>query len=108
MENQSTITQGLGIKDSWFENKVDEVIQIWKENDLVSEALEEICQGIKDEEFGTRIPVTEYEKKLILIGYMTGQAASIMESERVRILKETLGMMGKFLDDESEGSEGGE
>lgn len=101
MENQSTITQGLGIEDAWFDKKVDEVIQIWKKNTLVSEALEEICQEVKNEEFETQIPVTEYEKKLILIGYMVGQASSIMESERTERLKGVLAMMTKMLEEDS-------
>ena len=102
MENQATITQGLGIEDAWFDRKVDEVIKIWKKNTLVSEALEEISQGIKDEEFETQIPVTEYEKKLILIGYMVGQASSIMENDPEERLKSLLAVMGKILGSDPE------
>jgi hypothetical protein len=94
--NKETITQGLGIPDSWFDGKVDDITRIWKENEKVSEALEEMAQEIKNEEFETRIPVTEYEKKLILAGYVCGQAASHADQEMERKM-EMLSTMAKLL-----------
>ena len=86
-DNRETISQGMGIDNSWFEEKADRVVQIWKEHDKVSEALEQLAQEIKDEEFETQISITDYEKKLILAGYVIGQASSIMsaQSEMLRI-----------------------
>jgi hypothetical protein len=94
--NKETITQGLGIPDSWFDQKVDDIIRIWKNNEKVSEALEEMTQFIKDEEFGTEIAPTEYEKKLILAGYVCGQAASHANQETEKKM-EMLSMMAKLL-----------
>lgn len=87
-EEKETITQGLGIEDSWFESKVEDVIKSWKTHELVSDALKEIAQDIKDQEFETEIPVTEYEKKLVLAGYMAGQVPGILETaERMSLLE---------------------
>jgi S-adenosylmethionine synthetase len=94
-ENE-TITQGLGIEDSWFENKVEDITRIWKKNEKISEALEEMAQIIKDEEFETVIPVSEYEKKLILAGYVCGQAAGQADQEMTKKM-EMLAMMAKLL-----------
>ena len=66
--NNETITQCLGISDSWFDEIVNEITRIWNENRKVSEALEQMAQLIKDKEFQTQIPITEYEKKLVLSG----------------------------------------
>ena len=94
-DNRETISQGVGIDNSWFEEKADRVVQIWKEHDKVSEALEHLAQEIKDEEFETQISITDYEKKLILAGYVIGQAASIIhaEEELLRISRR-LGLFG--------------
>lgn len=94
-DNRETISQGMGIDNSWFEEKADRVVQIWKEHDKVSEALEHLAQEIKDEEFETQISITDYEKKLILAGYVIGQAASIIhaEEELLRISRR-LGLFG--------------
>ncbi len=106
--NKETITQGLRIPDSWFDGKVENITRIWKKNEKVSEALEEMAQEIKNEEFETQIPVTEYEKKLILAGYVCGQAAVHAEQE-VEKKAEMLSMMAKLLgmedlDKEEDGS----
>lgn len=107
--NKETITQGLGIPDSWFDGKVEDITRIWKNNEKVSEALEEMAQEIKNEEFETQIPVTEYEKKLILAGYVCGQAAVHAEQEAEKKEAEMLSMMAKLLgmedlDKEEDGS----
>lgn len=102
-DNRETISQGMGIDNSWFEEKADRVVQIWKEHDKVSEALEHLAQEIKDEEFETQISITDYEKKLILAGYVIGQAASIMsaQSEMMRISRR----LGLFDPGEGEGED---
>jgi uncharacterized coiled-coil protein SlyX len=79
--SDETISQGLGIPNSWFEDKAGRVVEIWKEYDKVSEALEHLAQEIKDEEFETQIPVTDYEKKLILAGYVIGHASSVIQTQ---------------------------
>lgn len=79
---EKTISEGLGIEDSWFDEKADRVIAAWQEEEMVSQVLKRLGQEIKDEEFETGLALTEYEKKLILAGYITGQAGSLIETER--------------------------
>ena len=102
MDNKETITQGLGIEDSWFDSKVDSIVKIWKEEEKVSAALEAVAQEIKDDEFGTGIELSAYEKKLILAGYVAGQAAIMAENHAKEKLKR-LEMLVKLL-----GGKGGE
>lgn len=100
-DDSETISQGLGIPNSWFEDKAGRVVEIWKEHDKVSEALEHLAQEIKDEEFETDVPVTEYEKKLMLAGYVIGHASSVIQNQESmeRILR------GMRLLGEDEGNE---
>lgn len=100
-DSNETISQGLGIPNSWFEDKAGRVVEIWKEHDKVSEALEHLAQEIKDEEFETEIPVTDYERKLILAGYVIGHASSVIQSreEMERIIGK-MGFLGLGEEDE--------
>ena len=91
-EGGETISQGLGIPNSWFEDKAGRIIQIWKEHEKVSKALESLAQEIKDEEFETDISVTDYEKKLILAGYVIGHASSVIQSQEE--MERIIGKMG--------------
>lgn len=91
-EDGETISQGLGIPNSWFEDKAGRIIQIWKEHEKVSKALESLAQEIKDEEFETDIPVTDYEKKLILAGYVIGHASSVIQNQEE--MERIIGKMG--------------
>lgn len=101
--SDETISQGLGIPNSWFEDKAGRVIEIWKEHDKVSEALEHLAQEIKDEEFETQIPVTDYEKKLILAGYVIGHASSVIQTqESMEKLIGRMGILGLGDDDNDE------
>lgn len=93
-DDSETISQGLGIPNSWFEDKAGRVVEIWKEHDKVSDALEKLAQEIKDEEFETQIPVTDYEKKLILAGYVIGHASSVIQSQEE--MSRIIGRMGFF------------
>lgn len=103
-DDNETISQGLGISNSWFEDKAGRVIEIWKEHDKVSEALEHLAQEIKDEEFETQISVTDYEKKLILAGYVIGHASSVIQSqESMERLIRGMGILGL-----GDGDDGGE
>lgn len=103
-DDNETISQGLGIPNSWFEDKAGRVVEIWKEHDKVSEALEHLAQEIKDEEFETQIQVTDYEKKLILAGYVIGHASSVIQNqESMERLIRGMGILG--LEDEDDEGE---
>jgi hypothetical protein len=73
-KENKTITGGLGIKDeNYFETSRDRVIEKLKELDTISEALEAVAEGVRDEELGeSNLRVSEYEKKLILRGFIMG------------------------------------
>jgi hypothetical protein len=72
-KNNETITGGLGIQEGYFEASKERVIKKLKDLDTISEALEAVAEEIRDEEFGeSNLRVSDYEKKLILSGFVMG------------------------------------
>ena len=73
-EKNQTITGGLGIKDEgYFELTKEKVLKKLAELDTISDVLEAVAEGVRDDEFGeANLRVSEYEKKLILSGFITG------------------------------------
>jgi hypothetical protein len=72
-EKNQTITGGLGIREGYFEVAQERVVKKLKDLDTISDALEAVAEEIRDEEFGeSNLRVSDYEKKLILSGFIMG------------------------------------
>ena len=72
-KNNETITGGLGIQEGYFEASRERVLKKLKDLDTVSEALEAVAEEVRDEVFGeSNLRVSDYEKKLILTGFIMG------------------------------------
>jgi len=73
-KNNETITGGLGIQDEkYFDAARERVVSKLKDLDTISEALEAVAEEVRDEEFGeSNLRVSDYEKKLILSGFIMG------------------------------------
>ena len=93
-ENE-TITGGLGIKEEYFDIAKDRVIKKLKDLDTVSDALESVAEEVRDEEFGdSNFRVSEYEKKLILSGFIMGCVRSEAHmSQKMDELKMVMSLM---------------
>ena len=93
-ENQ-TITGGLGIKEEYFDIAKDRVLKKLKDLDTVSDALESVAEEVRDEEFGdSNFRVSEYEKKLILTGFIMGCVSSEARmSQKLDELKMVMSLM---------------
>ena len=93
-ENQ-TITGGLGIKEEYFDIAKDRVIKKFKDLDTISDALESVAEEVRDEEFGdSNFRVSEYEKKLILSGFIMGCVRSEAHmSQKMDELKMVMSLM---------------
>lgn len=85
---KETVSEAMGIKNEWFDKTRKASIEIWNETDKVSDALIQIAEHIKDEEFDTDIKLSDYEKKLILAGYTIGaESISNQLSDRGGIIE---------------------
>lgn len=93
-ENE-TITGGLGIKEEYFDIAKDRVIKKLKDLDTISDALESVAEEVRDEEFGdSNFRVSEYEKKLILSGFIMGCVRSEAHmSQKMDELKMVMSLM---------------
>lgn len=81
-ENQ-TITGGLGIQEGYFETASNRVKKKLQDLDTISDALEAVAEEVRDEEFGeSNLRVSDYEKKLILTGFIMGCVRSEVEMSR--------------------------
>lgn len=67
-----TITEGLGIEDSFFESAKEHVRKEWLGTDTVSDSLISIANFVQVDEFGCKTQLSDYEKKLMLAGFFAG------------------------------------
>jgi hypothetical protein len=76
MTAEETITKSLGIKDSWWETAMTITEKLLENNSKISDAVQSIGSISREEEFGetSNIPISIYEKKLILMGMLMGQS----------------------------------
>ena len=73
MEN--SITQALGVNDKWFENTNKVVIDLFNNSssDLISDVLLDSAKDVREGCFGeVGNELSDYEKKLLLTGYLVG------------------------------------
>ncbi len=76
------ITDALGIKEEWWDKKVDSVKKTWNNHNAISDVILTEAENERTESFGdTGIKVSEYEVKLVTIGYIIGMAKSISEEQ---------------------------
>lgn len=74
MENKATtISGGMGLTDGCFDHLLALVHDNWKSQETVSDALNLISEEVRREELDVNCPMSDYEKKLILAGYLAGR-----------------------------------
>jgi hypothetical protein len=74
-KRKETITSVLGIEEGWFENMKNVAEEQFEENETVSDILERMAVIVKNDEFDMDLDIDSlsvYEKKLIMVGYMSG------------------------------------
>ena len=83
----SQLHDAMGVKEQWYDEAVERTLENLKVTEYLSEALLRSAEEVRDEMFGEvtpPIPLSEYERKLILVGYMIGlhRTAGIREAMR--------------------------
>jgi hypothetical protein len=86
-EKKETISESMGISDEWFDETSDLAGHIIMSSDKVSEVLEKIIVDIRLNEFGTDHDISDYEKKLILAGYVVGSAIQRANHDTKTLIK---------------------
>jgi hypothetical protein len=74
MKSKSTITECLGISDSWWDTGLEMVVEALEKETKVSDVVERLVKEGREEELGeSNVPSSIYEKKLVMLGMMLGE-----------------------------------
>jgi hypothetical protein len=92
--NPNTISGGLGLADSYYDELSQETKEAYKEEDTVSDTLLNVGNRVRKEELDTPGALTRYERKILLAGYLVG---TLHSQARIKALK--LGAMDSALGD---------
>lgn len=91
MENKvTTISAGMGLPDGSLDHLLALVHENWKTQETVSDALNLISEEVRREELDVNCPMSAYEKKLILAGYLAGRAHGRQDTKGI-VLAQALG-----------------
>ena len=94
--NPKTISGGLSLSDSCFEQLGNECVNSFKKCDSVSDTLLDCGNFVRSEELDVPGSLTRYEKKLLLAGYFVGKIHVRFENKQEEIQKMMGGLFGDF------------
>jgi hypothetical protein len=88
-KSKKTITGGMGLKSSFVESAQEIIKKSLKKTSYVSDALLDIAEKIREDSLGeVYLEISEYEKKLIFIGFIAGEMrASSQIAGQIEMLK---------------------
>jgi hypothetical protein len=70
--NPNTISGGLGLSDSYYDELGQETKEAYKEEDSVSDTLLNLGNRVRKEELDTPGALSRYERKILLAGFLVG------------------------------------
>ena len=88
-KQDTTITGGLGLPAVSFDQTLLMVQDAWDANTTVSDALLQIGTEMQEDELATEVPLSAYEKRLVLAGYLAGRHHAKTEL-REKMLQEVM------------------
>ena len=101
-KQDGSLTSALGLPRSAFEQTLDMVLGAWESNESLGDVLLQIGRDLQDDELGTDVPLSDYEKKLLLAGWMTGRHQAIASMRPQPMPGPTGGMIRKLGDEDKE------
>ena len=91
MSAKDSITGGLGLEEACFEQLKEISRKKFSENNTISDALEAIAEDVRDNTLGeANLRVSQYEKKLILAGYISGLIKSEGKMKELKMITSLL------------------
>ena len=80
---KDSISEALGVPDNWMETFDDHLKSLYKTSTSFSDLLLEMSYLIREEEFGeNNNKLSQYEKKLLLAGFLVGISKITKLTER--------------------------
>ena len=91
--NTNTISGGLGLVDSYFEELGQETKEAYQKEDCVSDTLLNMGNRVRKEELDTPGALSRYERKILLAGYLVGtfHAQARIQALKLESLDSALG-----------------
>lgn len=107
MDQNTTITSGLGLKEDYFDFLVKTVEERWKNSETISDVMLSSASDVKYEEFEvTDTSLSNYEKKLVLLGMVIGleKLSLDMKNKHLEMLGDLFkDIFSEYLKDSNEG-----
>jgi hypothetical protein len=78
------MTDALGVKEEWWDNRIESIKETWNSVDTISDVILKEAEDQRTESFGdTGIGLSEYEVKLVTVGYLIGLTKSVADKQSV-------------------------
>ena len=76
------ITDALGVKEEWWNNKVESIKETWNSVNTISDVILKEAEEQRTESFGdTGIGLSDYEIKLVTVGYLIGLTKAVADQQ---------------------------
>ena len=72
-ESKETVAEGLGLNEEWALVNRHRVEKKLEENNTVSDTMLSMAEDLREEEFGGGSEISNYEKKLVMMGFHLAQ-----------------------------------
>ena len=76
------ITEALGVKEEWWNNKIESIKGTWNSVDTIADVILKEAEDQRTESFGdTGIKLSEYEIKMVTVGYLIGLTKALIDQQ---------------------------
>jgi len=76
------MTDALGVKEEWWNNKVESIKETWNSVNTISDVILKEAEEQRTESFGdTGIKLSEYEIKMVTVGYLIGLTKAVADRQ---------------------------
>jgi hypothetical protein len=72
-EHKETVAEGLGLNEEWALINRHRAEKALEENNTVSDTILNMAEDLREEEFGGGLEISNYEKKLVMMGFHLAQ-----------------------------------
>ena len=76
------MTDALGVKEEWWDNRLESIKQTWNSVGTISDVILKEAEDQRTESFGdTGISLSDYEIKLVTVGYLIGLTKAVADRQ---------------------------
>jgi hypothetical protein len=95
MSKEETITQAMGIPDGFTDDLNEILNRLKNKHESVSGLVLDVAEEVRESSLGgIEVPLSEYEKKLLMVGFFIGHHTGASSSNPL------MSIIGKLIEDE--------